>query len=92
MIASTLKIAVVCAALGVSLSASSHAQQQSQTFQLAFCNISAYSNVTVALVHKKDAEKWAALQSKLPLSLREARCHAADGYQEIRLSTHQQRP
>ena len=59
MIASTLKIAVVCGALGVSLSASSHAQQQSQTFQLAFCNISAYSNVTVALVHKKDAEKWA---------------------------------
>jgi uncharacterized membrane protein len=59
MKASTLKVAVACGALGVSLSASSHAQQQGQAFQLAFCNISAYSNVTVALVHKKDAEKWA---------------------------------
>ena len=55
---STLKVAVACGVLGVLLSTSSHAQQ-TQTFQLAFCNISAYSNVTVALVHKKDAEKWA---------------------------------
>ena len=33
-------------------------QQQSQDFQLAFCNISAFSAVVVALVRKEDAERW----------------------------------
>ncbi len=59
MKAMKLAVAVACSALGVSSSDLSHAQQQSQTFQLAFCNISAYSNVVVALVHKQDGEKWA---------------------------------
>src|ERR1700737_4970156 len=45
----------ICNALGLLAVNASHAQQQSNaTFQIAFCNMSDYSNILVALVHKKD--------------------------------------
>jgi uncharacterized membrane protein len=50
----------ICSALSLSSVDASHAQQQSSsTFQIAFCNMSDYSNILVALVHKKDAQNWA---------------------------------
>jgi uncharacterized membrane protein len=50
----------ICSALGLLSVKASHAQQQSNaTFQIAFCNMSDYSNILVALVHKKDAQSWA---------------------------------
>jgi len=57
--------AVICAALclftigfsGLRWS-SAKAQQESPRFEIAFCNISAYSGVVVALMYKKDPQKW----------------------------------
>jgi uncharacterized membrane protein len=44
--------------LGAWLSAPLHAQQQSSKFQLAFCNISTFNNVRVALAYRQDAQQW----------------------------------
>jgi uncharacterized membrane protein len=33
-------------------------QQQSASFELAVCNMSAFQGVFVALMHKQDAQKW----------------------------------
>jgi uncharacterized membrane protein len=50
----------ICSALGVASVDASYAQQPSSaTFQIAFCNMSDYSNILVALVHKKDSQNWA---------------------------------
>jgi hypothetical protein len=47
-------------ALGVSTLGGSGAQQQgTSTFQIAFCNMSDYANILVAVVHRKDAQNWA---------------------------------
>jgi uncharacterized membrane protein len=50
--------AVVFALIGPGQAQQQQQQQQQQPFQLAFCNTSAYSNVLVALVHRKDAQNW----------------------------------
>ena len=34
-------------------------QQTSQEFQLAFCNMSSFSRVLVAVAHRLDAQRWA---------------------------------
>lgn len=34
-------------------------QQASQEFQLAFCNMSSFSRVLVAIAHRVEAERWA---------------------------------
>jgi uncharacterized membrane protein len=52
-----IAIAGLCGAAGA-LSAPSAMAQANQTFQLAFCNISAYSDVYVALTSKADAQRW----------------------------------
>ena len=50
----------ICSALDLLSADPSYAQQQSNTsFQMAFCNMSDYSNILVAVVHKKDAQNWA---------------------------------
>jgi uncharacterized membrane protein len=50
----------ICSALSLLSVDASYAQQQSNsTFQIAFCNMSDYSSILVALVHKKDAQNWA---------------------------------
>jgi Protein of unknown function (DUF1036) len=33
-------------------------QQDTQKFEIAFCNISAFTDVAVALMYKQDAQKW----------------------------------
>lgn len=55
------RAAVVLAALLVLLvpSAPSAQQQQPKTFQLAFCNVSAATPIWIAIMHRKDASKWA---------------------------------
>jgi uncharacterized membrane protein len=50
--------AIACCALGLILIGPGQAQQQPQSFQLAFCNISAYSNVLVSVAHRQDAQRW----------------------------------
>jgi uncharacterized membrane protein len=45
-------------ALGIWFSAPLHAQQQNPRFQLAFCNISTFNNVRVALAYRQDAQQW----------------------------------
>jgi uncharacterized membrane protein len=50
--------AVSCCAVGLTSMSSAHAQQQNQDFQLAFCNISAYTNVLVSVAHRQDGQSW----------------------------------
>jgi uncharacterized membrane protein len=50
--------AMVCCAAGLALAGSVSAQQQSQDFQLAFCNISSYQHVLVSLAYRQDAQRW----------------------------------
>ena len=52
-----IAIAGACGAFG-GLSATSAMAQANQTFQLAFCNISAFSDVYVAITSKGDAQRW----------------------------------
>jgi hypothetical protein len=50
-----------CCLVGLGLTSFGHAQQPSQSaqqFQLAFCNISAFSRVLIALVHRPDGQRW----------------------------------
>ncbi len=47
-----------CCVAGLCLSNLTHAQQTSQEFQLAFCNISNFSRVLVAIAHRQDAQRW----------------------------------
>ena len=47
-----------CCLAGLGLSSFGHAQQPAQEFQLAFCNISAFSKVLVALAHRQDGQRW----------------------------------
>ena len=54
---STALAAMVGAALVISPVNPSRAEQQNR-FQLAFCNISALTDVMVALIHKRDAQTW----------------------------------
>lgn len=54
-----LAAAVVCA-MPLFLSGSSPAQQQNATFEFAFCNMSDFSGVFVALTHKQNVQKWTA--------------------------------
>ena len=51
-------IIVACSALGISLIGAVNAQQPNPEFQLAFCNISAYSSVLVAVTRRQDAGRW----------------------------------
>lgn len=51
-------IAGFCLA-GLCLSNPAHAQQTTQEFQLAFCNMSNFSRVRVAIAHRLDAQRWA---------------------------------
>jgi len=58
--AKTICAMTICGALGLVSVVAPHAQPQSNsTFQIAFCNMSDYRNILVALVHKKDAQNWA---------------------------------
>src|ERR1700682_3879581 len=53
-------LAAVCGALVLSFVGSSRAeQQQTQTFELAVCNLSDFQGVFVALRHKQNTQKWA---------------------------------
>ena len=47
-----------CCALGLCAMTPGQAQQQSQDFQLAFCNISAYSGVVVSLTYRQNNQQW----------------------------------
>ena len=64
--ARVIVLAVVCGAVclfavispGLRWSGAQAQQQDAQKFEIAFCNISAYTDVTVALMYKQDAQKW----------------------------------
>jgi uncharacterized membrane protein len=47
-----------CCITGLCLANAGHAQQSDHEFQLAFCNMSQYSRVLVALAHRQDAQRW----------------------------------
>ena len=49
---------VACCAAGLTIVAQGQAQQPSQEFQLAFCNISTFSNVLVSLAYRRDGQQW----------------------------------
>jgi uncharacterized membrane protein len=51
-------VAGVCLA-GLCLSSVTQAQQGTQEFQLAFCNMSSFSRVLVAIAHRQDGQRWA---------------------------------
>jgi uncharacterized membrane protein len=53
-----IAIAGVCCCASGALSATSAMAQASQTFQLAVCNISAFSDVYVAITAKADGQRW----------------------------------
>lgn len=48
----------VCCAAGLFAMPQGQAQQPSRDFQLAFCNISAFSNVLVSLVYRQNDQQW----------------------------------
>jgi uncharacterized membrane protein len=48
-----------CSALSIALVVPAPAQQSpNETFEMAFCNNSDYTNILVALTYKKDAQNW----------------------------------
>jgi hypothetical protein len=49
----------ICSALAAAAAPPSHAQQKPNTFEMAFCNMSDFQSIWVALMHKKDAQTWA---------------------------------
>jgi uncharacterized membrane protein len=52
-----VRIVLACSAVGISLAGPAHAQQDAE-FQLSFCNMSAFSNVLVAVTRRQDAQRW----------------------------------
>ncbi len=48
-----------CCLAGLGLSSLTQAQQTTQEFQLAFCNMSSFSRVLVAIAHREDGQRWA---------------------------------
>ena len=47
-----------CFLAGFCLSNSGQAQQPAREFELAFCNMSSFSHVLVAIAHRQDAQRW----------------------------------
>ena len=50
-------IVLACSAVGIALAGPARAQQDAE-FQLSFCNMSAYSNVKIAVTRRQDAQRW----------------------------------